>query len=270
MDKPVLSQQVFSRTMGQGPRAVLAIHCSLAHSAAWRGVSGHLDKEATFIAFDMLTHGRSPDWDGQGDIQDRMTEIAAQFLTGPMDVIGHSFGATVALRLAAAYPDSIRSLTLIEPVFFAVAAQDAPDLLEQHERDNAPFQLALEAGDDAHAARVFNRMWSEGKSRWADMPETSRASMIRSIRFVPACRAPIYDDLAGLLKPGVLDRITAPCLLMRGGRSHPVIGAVNDGLQWRLPNAENVVIDGAGHMLPITHPRDTAGHLRSLYERASL
>lgn len=268
MDKPVLSQHVFSRTMGQGPRAVLAIHCTLAHSAAWRGVSGHLGKEATFTAFDMLSHGHSPDWDGQGDIQDRMTEIGAEFLAGPMDVIGHSFGATVALRLATAFPGQIRSLTLIEPVFFAVAAQDAPDLLDQHERDNAPFQQALAEGDDAHAARVFNRMWSEGKSRWADMPETSRAAMTRSIRFVPACRAPIYEDLAGVLEPGVLDRMTAPCLLLRGSGTHPVIGAINDGLQRRLPNADSVVIDGAGHMLPITHPKTLVEHVRALFARS--
>lgn len=268
MDAQVLPQQVYSRRMGQGPRQVLALHCTLAHSGAWRGVAGQLDKEASVVAFDMLTHGRSPDWDGHGDIQDRITEIAEQFLIEQMDVVGHSFGATVALRLAVAHPDRVRSLTLIEPVFFAVAAQDAPDLLELHERDSAPFSEALERGDPAHAARVFNRMWSEGKSRWADLPEASRAAMTRSIMFVPACRAPIYDDLAGLLKPGVLDRVTMPCLLLRGSASHPVIGAVNDGLARRMPHARNEIVQGAGHMVPITHPRETARHLRGLFEAA--
>ena len=33
----------------------------------------------------------------------------------------HSFGATVALRLATLFPDRVRSLTLVEPVFFAAA-----------------------------------------------------------------------------------------------------------------------------------------------------
>ncbi|MEX0301721.1 MAG: alpha/beta hydrolase, partial [Leisingera sp.] len=32
-------QEVFSRRFGRGPRHVLAVHCSLAHSGAWRGLA---------------------------------------------------------------------------------------------------------------------------------------------------------------------------------------------------------------------------------------
>jgi lipase len=46
----------------------------------------------------------------------------------PVDVIGHSFGGTVALRLAVERPDLVRSLVLIEPVFVAALLADRPDL----------------------------------------------------------------------------------------------------------------------------------------------
>lgn len=268
MDAAVLPQPVFSRQIGRGPRQVLAIHCTLAHSGAWRGLAQQLDNEVTFTAFDMLTHGRSPDWDGRGDVQDRMTEIGEMFLTGRMDLIGHSFGATVALRLAVAHPDRVRSLTLIEPVYFAVALRDAPDLVARHEGDNAPFARALEQGDYQTAARVFNRMWSEGGTRWPDLPEATRTAMVRSIRFVPACRPALFDDLAGMLRPGQLSRVTAPVLLLRGSRSEPVIAAINDGLARRLPDGQSLVVEGAGHMLPITHPAETAAQMRALFARA--
>jgi pimeloyl-ACP methyl ester carboxylesterase len=78
------------------------------------------------IAFDLPGHGRSADWDGASDYHHLSTQIAASFLTEPVDLIGHSFGATVALRLAVEQPQKLRSLILIEPVFFAVAAQDSP------------------------------------------------------------------------------------------------------------------------------------------------
>ena len=269
MDGQRLAQPVYARQLGHGPRQVLAIHCTLAHSGAWRGVAQALDHAATFTAFDMLSHGRSPDWDGQGDVQDRMTEIGERFLTGRMDLVGHSFGATVALRLAVAHPERVQSLTMIEPVFFAVALADAPELLAGHEADAAPFSERLAAGDYETGARLFNRMWSEGQSRWAELPEVTRAAMVRSIRLVPACRPSLYDDLAGLLKPGQLARVTAPALLLRGDRSHPVMAAINDGLARRLPDAQSLVVPGSGHMLPITHPAETAAHLRALFARAA-
>ncbi len=269
MDAPVLPQPVFSRQFGHGPRQVLAIHCTLAHSGAWRGLARQMADEATFTAFDMLSHGRSPDWDGQGDVQDRMVEIGESFLTERMDLIGHSFGATVALRLAVAHPERVRSLTMVEPVYFCFAMEEAPDLVALHEADAAPFTEKLIAGDYEAGARLFNRMWSEGGTRWADLPEASRAAMVRSIRLVPACRPSLYDDLAGMLRPGQLERVSAPTLLLRGSDSHPVTAAINAGLARRLPDAESVVVAGAGHMLPITHPGETAAHLRALFARAT-
>ena len=269
-DTAALPQPVASRRCGHGPRAVLAIHCTIAHAGAWRGVARLMEEETTLTAFDMLSHGRSPDWDESGDFQDRITEIGADFLTGRMDVVGHSFGATVALRLAVAYPERIRSLTLIEPVYFAVARQDAPQLVADHDADARDYIAALAARNDALGARLFNRMWSDGGPRWPDLPESKRAAMIRGIHVIPFCNPALYDDRPGMLKPGVLARVTAPAVLLRGSRTHPVIAAINEGLARRLPDARSHVIDGAGHMVPITHPEATAAHLRALFARAPL
>ncbi|TDK41295.1 alpha/beta fold hydrolase [Antarcticimicrobium luteum] len=268
MDGQGLPQPVFARQFGHGPRQVLAIHCTLAHSGAWRGIAAQLEAEATFTAFDMLGHGRSPDWDGQGDVQDRMTEIGESFLTERMDVIGHSFGATVALRLAAAHPDRVRSLTMVEPVYFCFAMQDDPEALALHEADTAAFTGPLERGEYETGARLFNELWGGAGVSWDDMPEAARAGMVRSIRFVPACRPSLYDDLAGILGPDRIARVSMPALLLRGTVSHPVTRAINDAIARRLPDARNVVIEGAGHMLPITHPAEVASHLRALFEWA--
>jgi lipase len=262
-------QPVFVRQFGQGPRRVLALHCTIAHSGAWRGVAGAMADEATFITPDMLSHGRSPDWDRRGDIQDRSVAAVVHLLDQPMDVIGHSFGGTVALRLAVEHPELVRTLTMIEPVCFAVAKLDDPAIIAAHDHDAAPFMAALEAGDEALGARLFNRMWStEDSPRWPDLPQSTRDAMTRSIHFVPASKPAAYDDRAGMLNPGVLDRAAMPVLLLRGSLTHPVMQVVDDGLARRLPDAQSVEVPGAGHMLPITHPVETAGHLRALFARA--
>lgn len=267
MDGQGLPQPVFSRRFGQGPRQILAIHCTLGQSGAWRGLAAQFESAATFTAFDMLGHGRSPDWDGRGDPQDRITEIAETFLSDRMDVIGHSFGATVALRLAAAHPGRVRSLTLVEPVYFCFAGKDEPEALAAHDADARAFAEPLERGDYETGTRIFNEMWGGAGVPWAEMTGTARAGMVRSMRFVRACSPPLYDDPAGILAPGRLDRAAMPTLLLRGTESHPVTKAINDAIARRLSDAENVVIEGAGHMLPITHPAEVAAHLRALFAR---
>lgn len=268
--KDLLSDRIFRTELGHGPRDVLAIHCTLAHSGAWRGVAKAMSDEVTLHAFDMPSHGRSADWStSDGDYQDIAAAAAADLLDRPMDLLGHSFGATIALRIAMERPHLVRTITLIEPVFFAVAAVDAPDILTAHDADVRPFFEAYETGDPALAARLFNRMWSDASApRWPDLPESTRAAMTRAIHVVPACGDAIYRDRTGLLEPGGMTALTAPAQLLRGSETHPVIGVINDGLARRLPNAESIVVDGAGHMLPITHPAETASHLRTIFAKA--
>lgn len=258
-----LPQPVFSRSFGTGPRQVLAVHCSLAHSGTWRGLAADLSDEVTITAFDMLNHGRSPDWDHQGDFQDRNVAAGLSLLTQPMDLVGHSFGATVALQMAVRQPDLVRSLTLIEPVFFA-AAED-PSLLLDLEAQNRPFTDALKAGDPALAARLFNRMWSSGAPKWPDLPETTRAAMVRAIEIVPACDPAVLTDRQGLLAPGGADGLRMPILLLHGARTNPVIPSVNARLLRQLSNARLAVIEGAGHMVSISHPAEVAAELRKLW-----
>lgn len=262
-----LPQPVFSRSFGEGPRQMLAVHCSLAHSGTWRGLCEALEGAVTITAFDMLSHGRSPDWDRQGDYQDRNTAAGLSLMPKgqPIDLIGHSFGATVALRMALARPDQVRSLTLIEPVLFRVALEDDPEMSTRVQEENRPFLDAYEAGDEALAARLFNRSWSSGAPRWPDLPETTRAAMTRAIHIVPACDGAVYQDRPGVLAPGVLEAVDLPVLLLRGSETNPIIGVVNDGLLRRLPNARSGVIAGAGHMVSITHPVETAAAIRDFW-----
>ena len=109
--------QTYWRRFGIGSRPTILLHCSLAHSGAWVGLAEEMSPDLRMTAFDLPGHGRSADWDGVADYQYLSTQIAASFITEPVDLIGHSFGATVALRLAAEQPQKLRSLTLIEPFF---------------------------------------------------------------------------------------------------------------------------------------------------------
>lgn len=243
--------------LGAGPRRALAIHCSLSHGGSWGPLARELNGALRLTAFDLPGHGQSGVWLGQGEIQAVSTAMAADFLDAPTDIIGHSFGATVALRLAVERPDLVRSLILYEPVFFAVALQDHPELRAGHEADMADYAAGMAAGDFLRAAEGFTRVWGDRRG-WTALPEAARAAMARQIPLIEAASAALYGDAGGMLASGALDHVPVPVSLMEGSASPAIIAAINDGLAARLPNTQRVVVQGAGHMGPISHSKVVA------------
>ncbi|MEL6620303.1 MAG: alpha/beta hydrolase [Pseudomonadota bacterium] len=251
---------IHRRSFGSGPRPALAIHCSLAHSGAWRAMGAAVGDCVTLHAFDLPCHGKSGDWDRTGIMHDTATDMARAVLDdmgeGPIDVIGHSFGATVALRLAIEDPQRIRSLTMFEPVYFAPAMADDPEFAASHAATMAPYDAAMARGDRIGAARAFNRAWGD-TTGWDTIPEGTRAYMAERIQFVADSAPMLIDDSAGLLEPGRFARATMPALLMRGAHSG-WMRDVNTAIARRLPDARDTVLPGVGHMGPITHPETVA------------
>ncbi|WP_241525697.1 alpha/beta fold hydrolase [Pseudophaeobacter leonis] len=263
---------IYSRSFGAGPRRVLAVHCSLAHSGAWRWLASQMEAEITLTAFDMYAHGRSPDWTGAADFQTANVDAGLGLLeaeAGPVDLIGHSFGATVALRMVQARPERVNSLALIEPVLFAVTRLEAPEAQAALEAEEAPFSQLYAAGDVEGATRFFNRMWGTGKPKWNEMPEQARAAMVRAMQVVPQSFDTLYLDDKGVLLPGALDPVAMPVLLLSGGESQPVMPLINEGLARRLTDARAIVVPQAGHMLPITHASETASLLRAFWNEVA-
>lgn len=242
------------RRIGTGARSVLALHCSLAHGGAWVALAAHLP-DTTLIAPDLPGHGTAPDWDGRSDLHTLATRQTLDLLrqTGPLDVIGHSFGATVALRAALEEPDLIRSLTLIEPVLFCAAR--AADWMgwPGYLADHAPFAAHMAAGRREDAARHFQSIWGAG-TPWDQTPARQRAYIVDRIHLIPAQNATLLDDAAGILSPWRLESLGIPTLLVEGAQSPPIIAAINDELARRLPQVTRATIPGAAHMAPVTQP----------------
>lgn len=244
-----------------GKRPLLALHCSLAHAGAYSGLAAALHG-VTLTALDFIGHGKARDWDGVEDYHGAATAEAvalAESLSDgkPLDLIGHSFGGTVALRIAATRPDLVRSLTLIEPVFFAAAraAQD-PDW-EGFIADHRSFGALVASGDRVEAARQFHAIWGGGEPFDA-LPARMQSYMAERIHLITAPWSMVLDDSPGLLAPGRLEGIRVPVLLVEGNMSPPIVGAVNRALARRLPHASRMTVPEAGHMLPISHPAQLA------------
>ena len=91
-----------------GEPAVLALHGLASNARWWDLVALRLAPEHRVVAVDLRGHGESDRPDAGYDFETvagDLRELTEQVHPGPLVVAGHSWGASVALAFAAAYPD---------------------------------------------------------------------------------------------------------------------------------------------------------------------
>lgn len=254
------------REMGQGAPALL-FHCSLAHSGALSGLMAGLADRLAMRALDLPGHGGTG-LDPGGPNRDQAQADALRLLpaAGPAHLIGHSYGATIALRLALTMPERVASLTLIEPVQFSLLAEADPAAFAAEAAAQAPFLDAAAAGDWPGAARLFLARWDGGVSAGSD-PQRA-AYMQARIPLVAAESLVLSDPDTCGVRVRDLHRITCPLLLVAGSVSPPVALRILDVIADHLPAARRLMVAGAGHMAPLTHPRPIAEAIAALVAEA--
>lgn len=250
-------------TYGFGPRKALLVHCSLAHGAAYSKLGAAVGGALSMTSFDQPGHGRAQDWTGQGELQDVVLDMALELLTEPVDLIGHSFGGIIALRMAVARPEMVRTLTLIEPVMMAIAKTDNPAAVETIKQEMAGFNEAMDRGDHETAARLFTGTYGDGRP-WESLSPEGRKAITDRIHLIRAGQSAVQLDLYDLIGSGAFEKITAPTLIIDGGTGGPMMSAVCDGLARRIPNATRVCIPEGGHMVPLVRPNAVAREILQL------
>ncbi|WP_406736211.1 alpha/beta fold hydrolase [Thioclava sp. GXIMD4215] len=245
--------QIASELLGGGERPALAIHCMLGNARAWEPSFALLEDRMTARVFDLPGHGRSGEWvaeEAAGAFERLVTQIAASFIDRPLDLIGHSFGSSVALRLAVAAPEAIRSLTLIEPILFA-AIEGTPEY-DAVAKDQKHLMQLLAAGKREEAARAFLAQWGSGVP-WEALPEHQRARFMEQMPILANTTTANFADPGQILRADGIEAIDAPVLLVHGDQTHPSVPLVCAELAVRMQNVGTATVPGAGHMLPLTH-----------------
>lgn len=257
--------QTYWQKLSDGPHKVLAFHCSLAHSGSFTALAQELDGLASVVAFDQPGHGQSADWDGHSDYAEQTLGIAETFLDEsdePVDIIGHSYGGVLAIALAMRVPERIRTVTLIEPVLYAaLRGTEAWDL---HFVELSKIHAAFDAGDPAGATRHFIATF--GEDSWESFPEAVREKMTTQIGAVLAGEDLTHGEQ--LFKEDGLEGLTMPVMLVYGTGTHEVMPTVCENIAARLPDVGVATIEGAGHMLTLTHPEKLAGLIEVNLTRA--
>ena len=82
----------------------------------------------SWIAPDLMGCGREPAWKPAAPVtlEAEARRVLAAFPPDgtPVHLVGHSYGGAVALEIAMRWPDKVRTLTVFEPVRFALLDND--------------------------------------------------------------------------------------------------------------------------------------------------
>ena len=235
---------------------VVLLHCSGSSGAQWRALAATLSERHQVLAPDLIGYGSAAPWSGGGAFSLAHEAAAIRSVLGtlnePAHLVGHSYGGAVALHIARRRPELLRSLTLIEPTAFHLLRNgDAIDAaaLAEITAVAGDARAALLAGDYAGGFGRFVDYWS-GPGSWTAMAAERRAS------FAPQLAKIVLDFQALLGDPAELEDvcdIAVPTLLVQGGGTQLPARCICARLRVALPDASFRVVQGAGHMLPVTH-----------------
>ncbi len=182
-------------------------------------------------------------------------------------IAGHSSGAAVAAQLALDRPETVHTLILMELSLLSVPSGGS--FLDQA----GPAFEAYASGDHAQALAMF--MTAVSGLDWT------------------ACRALLEERVPGALAQGIEDAdtffgielpaltewefgpdqaaaIDRPVLSVLGSQTEPLWLEVADFLRSSLPQVEELMVQGVGHLLHIQRPEPVARGLSEFLERNAI
>jgi pimeloyl-ACP methyl ester carboxylesterase len=224
-------------TAGHGPQ-LLVVHGGMGCIEAWAPMWGRLTSRWQVTAMDRrgrATSGDTAPYALDQEYRDVAAVAAALAGAGPVDVFGHSFGATCVLG-AAAHGAPVRRIALYEP---AGPQTVPPEWLDR-------VQAMLAQGRVGRAMMSFLTeiigLTEERIRELRDTPPLYNALAIMAATMPREAPALACADL-----PGLAAAVRVPALLMLGSQTPAWAGDITNELLAALPDSKLAMLDGQGH-----------------------
>ena len=238
---------------GSGP-PVLFVHGFPLDATLWDDQVASLARSHRCLAVDLRGFGRSAGPVPEALTMDAHASDLAELLdgldTGPVALAGLSMGGYVALAMWELFPHLIGALALVNT------------------RSGADTDEG-KAGRDAAAAALV----ATGRQAWAagtaDALLAPGAGVAARARFLQMAEGTPYPTIVAALmgmkarpdRTGLLGSIAVPTLVVAGADDTLTPPSDAEAMASAVPDAELVVIPGAGHLTPIERPDDVTAAL---------
>jgi len=245
--------RLFWEQTGDNGVPLVLVHGSWGDHHNWDAVVPGLARSFRVFTYDRRGHSQSERLPRQGSIEEDVADLAAFITTNKLTsahIVGNSFGAAIAVKLAAAQPELFATLSLHEPPLIGMIDDD-PMFPVVRERIGAVL-TTLKSGDAEAGARQFVETVALGPGMWEKLPPSQRQTFIFN--------APTWIDEMNEAESAMtvdLDRLrifTRPTLLSEGDQSPPFFAIIVKKLAAALPQAQHHVYRGSGHIPHLTDP----------------
>lgn len=235
--------------------AVICLHSSMSHGGQWRALATRLAGDFDVITPNLLGYGTASDSFDRLRLEDEVANVLQQCsaTSGPLHVVGHSFGGAVALRLASMHPQRVASLTLYEPVWFALlfdgclANADVPEIYRIQKLLGSEMRFERMRG-----AQEFINYWAGGDG-WSKLPGEQQERLV-------SLSSKVAAEFGALIAAGPATRelgdLHLPTRLLCGTETRQSARRVSELLAEILPTVDYRRLQGFSHMAPVTHADD--------------
>jgi lipase len=234
---------------GNGTAAVF-LHSGVGSAGEWREVFSRWPEGYRLIAVDAYRGGDAPGAPGHRTLDHYADQVHAvvNHVGGRVHLIGFSWGGATGLHVAVTRPEVLASLTVVEPDYSLLRTEDTQAYAEIAElRDRWREHVRTGRWHEAFAEFVD---FYNGPGSFARWPPDRREAFLDDQR----ARGDLWDVLFDAPLTGqALTTVAVPVHVIEGSATSAVDHAICDVVLRHVPQVRHSVIEGAGHMMPLTH-----------------
>lgn len=233
--------------------ALVCLHGVTSYGGHFAKLAERLCDRFHIVALDLRGHGTSP-WEPPWNLEQHVADVLEAAPEGPASWLGHSFGGRIAYEVAAAVPDRVERLVLLDPAirippFVGLAAAENA----RRDRSYASFEEGIDRRFEESALTTAPRELVAAELSAHLLPDDGGRFRYR---YCQSAVVAAYGEMTR--EPPPFEAVRIPTLLVLGQTSYLPYDDLLDAHRGALGDLLEIVRIAAGHTVLLDAFDETA------------